>query len=179
MARPFTGQAHLQAAREQCHRANSVKQMRQALAVLLPLEPGLSLEQTAAVLGRTREATCRLRTDFISAQEGRTEKRRPAPTLRATQHQAQAAALDELLAVAADGGVVVVPQLKPLLERKLGKTLCLATVYNMLHRHGWRKLAPDTVHPKGDAAAREEWEKNSTTRWFKFAPSSSSSNPSA
>ena len=39
MARPFTGQAHLQAAREQCHRAKSVKQMRQALAVLLPLEP--------------------------------------------------------------------------------------------------------------------------------------------
>lgn len=172
MARPFTGAAHLQAAREQCHRAKSVKQMRQALAVLLPLAAGLSLEQTAAVLGRTREATCRLRMDFINAQEGRTEKRRPAPMRRAAQHQAQAAALDELLPAAAEGGVVVIPQLKPLLEKKLGKTLSLATVYNMLHRHGWRKLAPDTVHPKGDASAREDWKKNSPMRWSKCAPSS-------
>lgn len=171
MARPFTGQAQLQAAREQCHRAKSVKLMRQALAVLLPLEAGLSLEQTAAVLGRTREATCRLRMDFINAQAGRIEKLRPVPRLRANQHQAQAAALDELLPKAAEGGVVVVPQLKPLLEQKLGKSLCLATVYNMLHRHGWRKLAPDTVHPKGDALAREEWKKNSPARWQKFVPS--------
>jgi len=146
--------------------------MRQALAVLLPLEVGLSLEQTAAVLGRTREATCRLRMDFINTQEGRTNKRRTIPTRRATQHQAQAAALDELLPTAASGGVVVIPQLKPLLEQKLGRTLCLATVYNMLHRHGWRKLAPDTAHPKGDAALREEWKKNSPARWRKFVPSS-------
>jgi hypothetical protein len=172
MARPFTGLAHLEAAREQCHNAKSVKQMRQALAVLLPLEAGLSLEQTAAVLGRTREATCRLRREFIHAQEGRTDKRRTAPTRRSLQHQAQAAALDELLPVAALGGVVVVPQLKPLLEQKLGKRLCLATVYNMLHRHGWRKLAPDTAHPKGDAALREEWKKNSPAHWRKSEPNS-------
>ncbi|TAG69973.1 MAG: winged helix-turn-helix domain-containing protein [Burkholderiales bacterium] len=172
MARPFTGYAHLDAARELCHRAKSVKQMRQALAVLLPLEAGLTLEQTAAVLGRTREATCRLRMDFINAQEGRTERLRPVSTARAERHQAQAAALDELLPTAAEGGVVVVPQLKPLLEKRLGKTLCLATIYNMLHRHGWRKLAPDTAHPKGDAAAREAWKKNSPPRWQKFEPSS-------
>lgn len=172
MARPFTGQAHLEAARELCHRTKSVKQMRQALAVLLPLQVGLTLEQTAAVLGRSREATSRLRTEFIHAQGGRAEKRRSTPTVRAARHQAQAAALDELLPTAAEGGVVVVPQLKPLLEQSLGRTLCLATVYNMLHRHGWRKLAPDTVHPKGDPAAREAWKKNSAQRWQKSEPSS-------
>jgi transposase len=172
MARPFTGHTHLEAATRQCHRAKSVKELRQALAVLLPLQAGLSLEQTAAVLGRTREATCRLRRNFINAQEGRTHKLRPLSQLRARQQQAQAAALDELLPQAAEGGVVVIPQLKPLLEKKLGKSLCLATVYNMLHRHGWRKLAPDTAHPKGDPLLREEWKKNSLACWHKCIPSS-------
>lgn len=29
----------------------------------------------------------------------------------------------------------------------------------MLARHGWRKIAPDTTHPKGDLLVREDWKK--------------------
>ena len=29
----------------------------------------------------------------------------------------------------------------------------------MLTRHGWRKLAPDTKHPQGNAQTRDEWKK--------------------
>lgn len=36
----------------------------------------------------------------------------------------------------------------------------MATTYNLLHRHGWRKLAPDKKHPKADVDAQEEWKKN-------------------
>ncbi len=32
---------------------------------------------------------------------------------------------------------------------------------NLLARHGWRKIAPDTTHPKGDLLVREDWKKNS------------------
>lgn len=71
----------------------------------------------------------------------------------------ETALLDEMLAEAALGGVVVVPPLKPLLEQKLGKSLSLTTIYSMLHRHGWRTLAPDTAHPQGNPQAREDWEK--------------------
>jgi hypothetical protein len=46
-----------------------------------------------------------------------------------------------------------------MVEEKLGKTLCLVSLYNRLHRHGWRKLAPDTRHPKGDALVCEDWGK--------------------
>ena len=41
-----------------------------------------------------------------------------------------------MLSQATQGAVVVVPLLKALLERKLGKSLLLTTLYNMLHRHG-------------------------------------------
>jgi len=68
--------------------------------------------------------------------------------------------------------VLVVPQFKPLIERRLGKPLALSSVYRMLARNGWRKLAPDTQHPQGDPQAREAWKKNSPARWIKSAPAS-------
>ena len=63
--------------------------------------------------------------------------------------------------------MVVIPQIKSAIEAKLGKTLALSSVYRMLARHGWRKLAPDTYHPQGDSQAREEWGKNFPARWTK------------
>jgi transposase len=75
--------------------------------------------------------------------------------------------LDEVLPDAATSGVVIIPRIKPAIEAKLGKTLALSSVYRMLARHGWRKLAPDTQHPQGDPQAREDWKKNSPARWAK------------
>jgi transposase len=59
------------------------------------------------------------------------------------------------------GGILVVSEIKQELDRQLGRTTALASVYNLLHRHGWRKLAPDTRHPKADKETQEEWKKNS------------------
>ena len=36
----------------------------------------------------------------------------------------------------------------------------------VLARHGWRKVAPDTRHPKTDPALQEDWKKNSRRRWM-------------
>ena len=66
MARPFTGQGSLGAARKARDEARTVDELRIALAVLLPLEAGLNLAQTALVLGRSRHAMCALRTDFCA-----------------------------------------------------------------------------------------------------------------
>ena len=56
------------------------------------------------------------------------------------------------------------------IEARLGKPLALSSVYRMLARHGWRKLAPDTRHPDGDPQAREDWKKSA--RWSKSSPAS-------
>ena len=68
--------------------------------------------------------------------------------------------LDEVLANAATGGVVIIPGIRLDIEVRLGKTLALSSVYRMLARHGWRKLAPDTQHAHDEPQAREDW-KNS------------------
>jgi transposase len=75
--------------------------------------------------------------------------------------------LDEVLTRAASSGVVVIAQIKPAIEAKLGKTLALSSVYRMLARQGWRNLAPDTQHPQGNPQARGDWKKNSPARWAK------------
>lgn len=57
------------------------------------------------------------------------------------------------------GGVVVVPLLKEKIEERLGKSVALSTIYRMLARNGWRKLAPDAAHPQGNPSVREDWKK--------------------
>ena len=61
------------------------------------------------------------------------------------------------------GGILIVSEIKQALDARLGRTVALASAYNLLHRHGWRKLAPDKRHPKAEVAAQEDWKKNSPT----------------
>lgn len=53
----------------------------------------------------------------------------------------------------------MVPELKPLLEAELGRPMALSSVYNLLHRHGWRRLAPDKHHPQRNEHAQQDWKK--------------------
>ena len=181
MARPFTGQSSIEMARQARDAARTADELRIALAVLLPLEVGLSLAQTALVLGRSRPTTCALRTDFCARASGLRAARREKTELRNRAQstlQAEAAALDTALAGAAQGAVLVIPGLKEKIEVQLGHSLSLSGVYRMLARHGWRKVSPDRQHPQGNSQAREEWKKNSRPIWRKCAPSSPSSGPS-
>jgi transposase len=66
---------------------------------------------------------------------------------------------------ASAGGLLVVSPLRAALAEKLGQPVKASVVYRLLARHGWRKVAPDTRHPKSDPEAQSEWKKNSPKRW--------------
>lgn len=170
MARKAGGVDQVASARELLRTAKTVDELRTAQAVLLPLELGLSLTQTAQAIGRSVGATCNLRTRYCKVARREREAPRSKRALRnrakATLER-EAQILDEVLEGAMRGGVVVVPPLKGKVEKRLGKSIALSTLYRMLARNGWRKLAPDTAHPQGDAAAREDWEKNFRGTWIK------------
>ena len=68
MARPVRGSELVEMAREMIAQAQTAEQLRQAQAVALPLLFGLSLEQTAEAIGRSRVWTCRLRNRFLAGQ---------------------------------------------------------------------------------------------------------------
>jgi transposase len=162
MARKAGGADQLASARELLRTAKTAEELRTAQAVLLPLELGLSLAQTAKVIGRSIGVTCTLRTRYGKVARHEREAPRPKRALRnranaTLEHEAQI--LDEVLQGAMRGGIVVIPPLKEKVEERLGKSVALSTIYRMLARNGWRKLAPDTVHPQGNPAAREDWKK--------------------
>ena len=165
------GADQLETAKELLRIAKSADELRAAQAVVLPLELGLSLEQTARAIGRSVGATCNLRTRYCKVARGEREAPRPKRALRNRANatlEREAQILDQVLAGAMRGGVVVIPPLKEKVEARLGKPVALSTLYRMLVRNGWRKLAPDTAHPQGDAAVREDWKKNSRGRWTKW-----------
>lgn len=170
MARTPGGQAHLDEARKLLKDARTAEELRRAQSVLLPLLFGLSIEQTAEAIGRSKGITCTMRTRFAKVASGKLAAPRKKTELR-NHAKAELARekeiLDEVLADAKDGGIVVIPRIKSEIEAKLGDTIAISTLYRMLARHGWRKIAPDTQHPKGDPTAREEWKKNSPRTWSK------------
>jgi transposase len=57
------------------------------------------------------------------------------------------------------GGILEVSKIHRACEEALGEKQALSTTYRMLHRHGWRKIAPRPKHPKGDAKAQEAFKK--------------------
>lgn len=170
MARTAKGEAQLEWARQRLANAKTADELREAQAIVLPLDLGLSLEQTAQVIGRSVSLTCKLRNRTRRERAGELIPRKRKRDLRnhaVASIERESVILDGLLKDAAHGGVVVIPRLLPAFEKALGKKVALSTLYRALARHGFRKLAPDTAHPKGDAQVREDWKKNSPANWRK------------
>jgi hypothetical protein len=64
--------------------------------------------------------------------------------------------------------MVVIAPMRAALAQKLSRPVRANVIYRMLARHGWRKLAPDTRHPKSDALVQQEWKKNFRKSWRIF-----------
>lgn len=69
--------------------------------------------------------------------------------------------LERFLKPATGGGVLVVSEIKAAYEEKVGHPVPKSTVYRMLARHGWRKIAPRPRHPKSDPDVQEAFKKTS------------------
>ena len=57
------------------------------------------------------------------------------------------------------GGMIEVSKMHRAMEEKVGGSVAKNTVYQLLHRHGWRKIAPRPKHPKGDAEVQVAFKK--------------------
>lgn len=162
MARRPRGKEVLEKAKELLSRARTLEELRQAQAVVLPLEYGFSMERTGAVIGVSKGWASHLRSAFIRAEGVHHKKKLRGGRRRENMSfEEEVAFLAPFLDKAAAGGILVAGEIKRELDKRLERRTALASTYNLLHRHGWRKLAPDKKHPKADSEAQEEWKKNS------------------
>lgn len=145
----------------------SAESLRQCQAVLLPALFGATLEQTATVLGVGRATVARLQAAF---RKTRPTRRGPARNWGGRRQslltpEEEAAFLKPWLTSAVTGNLVVVSPIRAALAQRLGKPVKPSVVYRLLARHGWRKVAPDTRHPKSQPEVQAEWKKNSPKCW--------------
>lgn len=147
--------------------AATLEELRCAQAVLLPAMFDATLEDTAAALGMGRATVVRLQTRL----RRRLAKPTEAQPMWGGRRRASMSFEEErnFLAPWAKqseaGGVLVVSPLRAALAQELGRPVAASVVYRMLARHGWRKVAPDTRHPKSDPLVQEEWKKNCPKHW--------------
>src|SRR6201988_4491789 len=57
------------------------------------------------------------------------------------------------------GEMLNIQDLKAAYEKAIGHETSNSTVYNLLARHGWRKLMPRPFHPKRNVAAQDSFKK--------------------
>lgn len=139
---------------------------KSALAVLLPAQAGLTLEETARLLG--------VGTASVNRMQSRLRLGRAAPSQRRNwggRRQSLLTAQEEIeflkpwAAQAQNAGLLVLSPIRAALALRVGHPVKASVVWRLLARHGWRKVAPDTKHPKNDPKIMRAWKKNSPKLW--------------
>ena len=168
MARPIKVDNDLvQKAQNVAASSATLHELREAQSILMPALYGSTLEQTASMLGVSRATVHRLQTTFRKKCHGDYAPKKHGGGRRVLMNLEQERAfLAPWEEQARNGGVLVVSALRSDLSCQLGRPIAASVVYRLLARHGWRKLAPDTRHPKSDPQVQEEWKKNSPKRWM-------------
>jgi hypothetical protein len=69
------------------------------------------------------------------------------------------ALLAQFAKAAGAGELLNIHDLKAAYEQAIGHSTSNSTIYNLLARHGWRKLMPRPFHPNRDIAAQNAFKK--------------------
>ena len=147
--------------------AETARDLRTGLSILIPKIFGASNASAAEVLGVGKATVVRMQKEIRDQVAGQSKPKAPWGGRRRghLSFEQEKEFLVPWIETAERGGVLVVPPIHASYEERIGCRVAASTVYRMLARHGWRKIAPDTCHPKRDAQAQEDFKKNSKKQW--------------
>lgn len=155
----------VQRAKQLRDQATTITEYRKALSVILVGEYGLDADRAAELLGTSRRTIFRDRSG-IRNQDDTPKKTWGGRRNYVMSIEEEEEFLSQWQQKAAAGGVLTVPPLHAALIERLGHDIPMSTTYRLLARHGWRKVQPDTKHPKSDPAMQDEFKKNSPKQWL-------------
>jgi hypothetical protein len=78
---------------------------------------------------------------------------------RSSTPQAEVEFLKPRAEQARNAGLLVLSPIRAALALRVGQPVKASVVWRMPARHGWRKVAPDTQHPKNDPKVMNAWKK--------------------
>ena len=122
---------------------------------------GLDANQVAIAIGWHPTSVRRLQAEYLHEGEvilstvGRGGRRH-----QNLAEEEEARLLSQFSTRAERGGMLEVSQVKGAYEKAIGHSVPKSTVYRMLARHGWRKIAPRPRHPRVNLKRQQEFKKN-------------------
>ncbi len=159
------GKEEIERAKQMRDKSMSINQYRKALSVILIGKLGLTADLVSEILGVSRRTIFRSRGDIrnqgVTANKPWGGRRHCSMTVEEEKEF-----LSKWENLAAGGGVLTVPPIHAALVERLGHDVPMSTTYRLLSRHGWRKIQPDTKHPKSDPSLQDEFKKNSPKQWL-------------
>ena len=133
---------------------------RERIQMVLLRESGMTQPAIAAAMGVSLSTVNRA---HMAYDGGGIKALKPKPIggrQRENMTVAEEKALLARFAKAAGAGELLnVHDLKAAYEEAIGHSTSNSTIYNVLARHGWRKLMPRPFHPKRDLAAQNDFKK--------------------
>jgi hypothetical protein len=154
----------IQRAKQLRDQATTIAEYRKALSVILPAELSIDAERTAELLGTSRRTVFRDR-GHIRNQDDASKNLWGGRRHCVMTIEEEREFLSQWTEKATTGGVLTVPPIHVALIKRLGRDIPKSTTYRLLARHGWRKVQPDTKHPKSDPELQAVFKKNSPKRW--------------
>ena len=148
----------LQALLKQCR---TPKEARRVQAILLYAQHGWGCKPVAAATGLSPAYVSALQTAFF--REGASvllRRQKHAERRQYLKRSEEAAFLERFTQSAQEGELVSIADIKQAYEQRVQREVALSTIYRLLHRHQWRKVAPRPKHPKSDPKERERFKKN-------------------
>ena len=153
-------------ARQQIERilaqARTVEEFKRIQCVWLRAAFDLSVAQIARAVGLSEASVRCFHSRYlrhgIAVLQSRSRGGRRHQNLSLEQEQQL---LSQFLPEAERGGMLEVSHVQAGYEEMVGHAVPKSTVYRLLARHGWRKLAPRPRHPHSDQQLQQRFKKNS------------------
>ena len=130
-------------------------EQRQRIQMVLLRESGMTQPLIAAAMGVSLSTVNRA---HMAYDHGGLEALKPRPSGGRKREnmtlEDEKALLARFAKAAGAGEMLNVHDLKAAYEKAIGHETSKSTIYNLLARHGWRKLMPRPFHPRRDMAAQ-------------------------
>jgi len=133
---------------------------RERIQMVLMRESGMTQPGIAEVMGVSLSTVNRAHMAYDS---GGVKALKPKPSGGRQRENMSVAQEKALLArytkAAGAGELLNIHALKVAYEQAIGHETSNSTIYNLLHRHSWRKLMPRPFHPNRNRAAQNAFKK--------------------
>ena len=133
---------------------------RERIQMVLMREGGITQPRIAEVMGVSLSTVNRA---HIAYDSGGVKALKPKPSGGRQRENMSIAQEKALLArytkAAGAGELLNIQDLRMAYEKAIGHETSNSTIYNLLHRHSWRKLMPRPFHPNRNRAAQNAFKK--------------------